>query len=405
MPAGRDNRVERKRLLERLRYKLGSVLFPRLHDASASNSVALALLNSLQEPLAFVVRQDAQLILSGGNPALERLVGRSSAELAGLALARLLEEGETACTMVSGAMQQGVASRFRAQAIDRFGVATAVTVRVEPIDLPGRDSIQALIYLDPLDAELEGLRMLAARFRDSQDSLKKQAVHLGKMQQDLTAFGSMLSHDLRAPLRTIDGFAHILAEDHADQLDPLARGHLDRILNSSARMNRMIDALRDLSLLTARALTQVPVDISGLAHDVAEELMQSDADSLVRLEVQEGLAATGDPAMLRLLLQNLLANALKFSGRQVAPLVQVGTLGQSDGQHTFYVRDNGAGFDMRFSERLFGLFQRLHTSEEFPGTGIGLATARQIVRRHGGELWARGKVGQGACFYFSLPAA
>lgn len=394
-------------LLERLKFQLGALFFPRQHSASASNSIALTLLNSLREPLAFVVRHDGQLVLSGGNPALERLVSRSALELTGLALSRVLETpGTAAFDPVAQAMAQGLAARFRGQVIDRFGTPRPVTVRVEPVGGSETSGIamQALVYLDPLDAEVEGLRMIAAQFHESQENLKRQAVHLGKMQQDLTAFGSMLSHDLRAPLRTIDGFAHILVEDHADQLDPLARAHLNRILNSSARMNRMIDALRDLSQLTSRAFATIPVDVTALARDVADELMQSDTASPARVMVQDGLSVTGDPAMLRLLLQNLVANALKFSGRRALPMIQIGIVGQSDAQQTFFVRDNGEGFDMRFAERLFGLFQRLHSTEEFPGTGIGLATARRIVRRHGGEMWARGKVGQGACFYFSLPA-
>ena len=393
-------------LFNRLRLRLGAIFFPRQHSASASNSVALTLLNSLREPLAFVVRQGGQLVLNGGNPALERLLNRSADELAGMPLSKILETpGSAAFSPVDRAMAQAASALFRAQIVDRFGAPCPVTVRVEPVgalDVSGA-AVQALVYLDPLDAEIEGLRSIAAQFHESQENLKRQAVHLGKMQQDLTAFGSMLSHDLRAPLRTIDGFAHILVEDHADQLDPLARAHLNRILNSSARMNRMIDALRDLSTLTSRAFASIPIDLTALTRDIADELMQSDNASPARVLVQDGLAVTGDPAMLRLLLQNLVANALKFSGRRAAPMIQVGVVGQASGHQTFFVRDNGEGFDMRFSERLFGLFQRLHSAEEFPGTGIGLATARRIVRRHGGEMWARGKVGQGACFYFSLP--
>jgi signal transduction histidine kinase len=387
---------------------LGALLFPRQHSASSSNSIALTLLNSLREPLGFVVRHDGVLVLSGGNPALERLLSRGASELAGMPLSRILETpGTGSLDPVDQAMAQGVAARFRAQVVDRFGAPRPVTVRVEPVGMSEVSGVapQALVYMDPLDAEVEGLRALAAQFHGAQENLKRQAVHLGKMQQDLTAFGSMLSHDLRAPLRAIDGFTRILAEDHGEQLDALARAHLERILVSSARMNRMIDALRDLSVLTSQAFATIPVDVTALARDVADELMQSDSESKARVTVQEGLAVTGDPAMLRLLLQNLIGNGLKFSRRRPLPTIQIGVVGQSGAQQTFFVRDNGEGFDMRFSERLFGLFQRLHSSDDFPGTGIGLATARRIVRRHGGEMWARGKVGQGACFYFSLPSA
>ena len=188
------------------------MFFPRLRDASVSNSIALTLLNSLREPLAFVVRRDGQLVLSGGNPALERLLSRSAMELTGIPLSRVLEIPDSvALEPVDLAMSQGLAARFRGQTTDRFGTLRPVTVRIEPVGAAAVSGIamQALVYLDPLDAELEGLRALASQFHTSQENLKRQAVHLGKMQQDLTAFGSMLSHDLRIPLRTIDGFANI----------------------------------------------------------------------------------------------------------------------------------------------------------------------------------------------------
>lgn len=394
------------RLRQRLRSRLSAArsrLMPgRAAAASASNSIALALLNSLREPLAFAVRHGDQIVLNGGNPALERLLGRTAAELSGLALARVLA---APIERVERAMAHGRPARFPAHALDRFGAARRVTVRVEPVGvLDGTAATQALVYLDPLDAELEDLRGVATRLQSSDDDLKRQAARLARMQQELEDFGSMLSHDLRAPLRSIDGFARLLAEDHADRLDRSGQEQIDRIRTAVARLNRMIEALRELSSVTARNIARVPVDLSAVAQDVAAELQRGRPGRPARFVIGADLNVHGDPAMLRVLLQNLIDNALKFSARRDDALIEIGAVTDPAGRRSYVVRDNGEGFDMRFSERLFGPFQRLHAADEFPGTGIGLATARQIVRRHGGEIWARGEPGGGASFHFTLPA-
>jgi light-regulated signal transduction histidine kinase (bacteriophytochrome) len=219
-----------------------------------------------------------------------------------------------------------------------------------------------------------------------------------------------LSHDLRAPLRVVDGFARIVKEDYAVALGKLGMDHLDRVLAASARMAGMIDAILAQAQLGSTGLQRARVDVSALAQEVCSELGVARAASAevsgaactgVQFEVEQGLVADADPVMLRRVLDNLIGNAVKYSAKVAQPRVSVGRVAATN-PAVFYVRDNGAGFDMQHADKLFGMFQRLHSAKEFPGTGVGLAGVQQIVRRHGGRVWAEAKAGEGACFYFTL---
>jgi signal transduction histidine kinase len=220
-------------------------------------------------------------------------------------------------------------------------------------------------------------------------------------QAERESFSYTVSHDLRAPIRVVEGFTKILKEDYGRALDRIGNDHLDRVLGAAARMNSMIDALLTLSKLSSQPLARQPVDLSQLAAYVAEDLRRQTPGREVLLHIEQGLQVSGDPTLLRLVLENLLGNAWKYTGKCPAPEVWLERRAQHP--HTFTVRDNGAGFDMRFAERLFGVFQRLHSASDFQGTGIGLATVRRIVRRHGGEVWAEAEVDRGASFHVSLP--
>jgi signal transduction histidine kinase len=223
---------------------------------------------------------------------------------------------------------------------------------------------------------------------------------------DHESFSYTVSHDLRAPLRVVDGFARILKEDYGRVLDRIGNDHLDRVLGAAARMNSMIDALLSLSQLSAQPLARQPVNLSQIAGFVMEELSRSAPERLLDVHIQPHLVVQGDPTLLRMVLENLLGNAWKYSSK--CPRTQIRfeadqEADQEGGQWVYRVCDNGAGFDMRFAERLFGVFQRLHSASDFQGTGVGLASVRRIVRRHGGEIWAEAEVGAGARFYFTLP--
>ena len=218
---------------------------------------------------------------------------------------------------------------------------------------------------------------------------------------DDAEFGTLVSHDLRAPIRVVEGFTRIVKEDYAKVLDRIGVEHLDRVLGAAARMNHMIDALLALSRLSSQPIAHVPVDLSQLAGYVVEDLRRLSPERQVEVEIEPGLAATGDPTLLRMVLENLLGNAWKYTGNTRA--ARLAFVRHPSEPATFTVRDNGAGFDMRFADRLFGAFQRLHSASEFPGTGVGLASVRRILRRHGGEIRAEGEPERGASFHFSLP--
>jgi len=220
-------------------------------------------------------------------------------------------------------------------------------------------------------------------------------------QAEQAAFGYTMSHDLRAPLRVVEGFARILKEDYGPQLDPRGLDHLERVLGAAGRMQGMIDALLSLTQLSSRPLAHASVDLSRLATSILEDFSRSAPDRAVEFCIEPGLSVEGDPTLLRMALENLLGNAWKYSGGKECTCIRFESK-QEAGRRIFVVTDQGAGFDMRFADKLFNAFQRLHSAGDFPGHGIGLASVRRIVRRHGGEVWAEGAVGEGARFYFTL---
>ena len=221
------------------------------------------------------------------------------------------------------------------------------------------------------------------------------------LEPDHESFSYTVSHDLRAPIRVVEGFTRILKEDYGRLLDRIGNDHLDRVLGAAARMNAMIDALLALSKLSSQPIARQPVNLTQLAQYVIEDLRRQSPQREVRLHIAPGLLALGDPTLLRVVLENLLGNAWKYTGKRADAQIWFERSGHENAM--FCVRDNGAGFDMRFADRLFGVFQRLHSANDFQGTGVGLASVRRIIRRHGGEIWAEAEVGRGANFNFSLP--
>jgi signal transduction histidine kinase len=233
--------------------------------------------------------------------------------------------------------------------------------------------------------------------------LKRRAGQLETANQELESFTYSVSHDLRAPLRAINGFAGILKEDHWTQLDEEGRHVLGVILDNSRNMGELLDALLVLARYNATPIGRSEIDMMTLSRAVFGELVLEDGVGWVELKGGALPNGWGDIALVRQVWSNLLSNAIKYSGKRQRPVVEVS--GWTEGAEQIYcVKDNGAGFDMHHYERLFGLFQRVHSTADFPGTGIGLAIVQRIVTRHGGRVWAEGKVDEGASFYFSLPA-
>ncbi len=259
--------------------------------------------------------------------------------------------------------------------------------------------------LPPGDLEIG---WLDAQFRDAASHLKQKEADLRQAVQrleiangELESFSYSVSHDLRAPLRAISGFSQALEEDCGDRLDDAGRDSLRRIRSAATRMGLLIDDMLVLSRITRMDLQREPVDVSGVAAAVVADLSQRSPDRTVDVQIAPGVKANADPRMLRIALENLIENAFKYTTKAPRPHIEIGSA-RHGGPPIYYVRDNGAGFDMQYADRLFGAFQRLHNDKEFAGTGIGLATVQRIVHRHGGRIWADAVVNAGASFYFTL---
>jgi len=250
--------------------------------------------------------------------------------------------------------------------------------------------------------------------------LERRAAELETVNKELEAFSYSVSHDLRAPLRTVDGFSQALLEDYRDKLDEGGQNLLQRIRTGAQRMGELIDALLNLSRTTRAEMQYETVDLSDLVQNIATELQQAQPERQVEFVIQEGVVANGDAKLLRAALTNLLSNAWKFTGQQEKARIEFGVLQERDQEtrrrgdtetppvspspppRVYFVRDNGAGFNQAYANKLFMAFQRLHSASEFPGIGIGLATVQRIIHRHRGRVWAKGEEGKGATFYFTL---
>jgi DNA-binding response OmpR family regulator len=258
-----------------------------------------------------------------------------------------------------------------------------------------------------IHSELLRKQVEAAEAKASQAIAEARAAMVDELERknrELEAFTYSVSHDLRAPLRSINGFSRILKTEFGDQLDPKAHHYLNNVIRGSTRMSELIEALLELSRVSRAAFKRKSVDVSRLARAIAGELAQSDPERGVEFVVDEDLQADADPVLIRSVLENLLGNAWKFTHNVPTAKIQIGVLRQDNGL-VYFVRDNGVGFDPAHGDKLFAPFQRLHAQSDFPGTGIGLATVQRIVDRHGGRVWAESAVGQGATFFFTLGTA
>jgi two-component system, sensor histidine kinase and response regulator len=248
------------------------------------------------------------------------------------------------------------------------------------------------------------LDLLLATFEDmvrTNRELQSSQRALAAANNELETFSYSVSHDLRAPLRAIGGFSAALLEEQAERLDQRGRDYLDRICAATQRMGQLIDDLLELARVARGDLVRTTVRLGAMASACAAELVGRDASRQVEWNIATELRADGDPRLLKIVLENLLSNAWKFTRHRERARIEVGAI-RRDGERVYYVRDNGAGFDMSLADRIFAPFQRLHTSQEFEGTGVGLATVQRIVHRHGGDIWAEASVGDGATFWFTL---
>ena len=237
--------------------------------------------------------------------------------------------------------------------------------------------------------------------KKAEEELKRYTSELEAANKELESFAYSISHDLRTPLRTLDGFSEMVIMDYGDKLDETGKDHLNRIRKASQRMSQLTEDILKLSRITRAEMHRDEVNLSEVAKSIADELKAAQPDRQAEFIVAPGITVNGDKALLQILLRNLLENSWKYTGKCLNAKIEVGMVSQKE-QRVYFIKDNGIGFDMKYYDKLFQPFQRLHTSKEYPGTGIGLATAQRVIRRHGGQIRAESEIGKGTIFYFTL---
>jgi two-component system, sensor histidine kinase and response regulator len=355
------------------RFALRTILAPLDENVVEAASGADALRHLLRNEFA-VVLLDVRMPMMDGFETAQLIRQRPRSELTPLIFVTALDQAETD-------MGRGY----------NLGAVDFVFAPVVPAIL--RAKVTVFVELYRAQQELR-------RYRTQLETLvEERTIALTAINRELEAFSYSVSHDLRAPLVSFDGLSKTLLDSYGKQLDGRATDYLKKMREASRRMTSVFDGLQMLFRLTSGEIRREEIDISALANHVVEEMRGDNPDRNVEVDIASGIAASGDQRLVRILLSNLINNAWKFTSTKDAPRI---TIGQEmvDGESRIFVKDNGVGFDMIDSHRLFGAFQRLHSQSEFQGAGIGLATARRIVNRHGGRIWGEGAVGEGATFYF-----
>jgi PAS domain S-box-containing protein len=341
-----------------------------------------------------VVSADSHGVILYVNKGGERLFGWDASQLAGRPLTVLLPE------RFHDSTRRGLLRYISIEPAEAFGnVIELIALHKDGHEFPIEISL-ARWQDGPARFFTAIVRDITDRKRRDEE-LRAMNAQLEVTNQELETFSYSVSHDLRAPVRAIDGFSAILEQDYADQLDSRGRDCLHRVRAAAQRMYTLIDALLMLSRVTREQMRRDVIDLSALARSVATELQRVHPERHVEFNIAPGVIGVGDGSLVRVALENLIGNAWKFTSRRPKALVEFGAVDQQ-GSTVYFVRDNGAGFDMAYADKLFGAFQRLHTTDEFPGTGIGLPTVQRIVRRHGGAVWAEAEVDGGATFWFTL---
>jgi PAS domain S-box-containing protein len=335
------------------------------------------------------------------NDAFLRATGRTRDEVIGHTAAEigLWKNAEDRQRAIDHLHANGRVSDFEAELCNKSGDSMVCELWAEPIAI---DDVPCVIWVTN---DVSVRKRAETKIRQLNAELEQRVVErtraLEVANTELEAFSYSVSHDLRAPLRAIQGFSRLVETQYASQIDEQGRDMLRRVGAGAQKMGLLIDDLLRLSGISRQTMRIGAVDLSALARELADELQAGEPERRTEWIIAPGVTAEGDAGLLRAALQNLIGNAWKYSSRRNEARIEFG-IAQSDGRAVYFVRDNGAGFDMTYAKKLFGAFQRLHSTTEFPGTGIGLATVARILHRHGGKVWAEGCVGEGATFYFSL---
>lgn len=332
-------------------------------------------------------------IVTSWNRGAEHLFGYSSAEIIGHSISLIVpSEREPEFITILADVAKGDVRHLDTVRRRKDGVNVNVSLTVSPV----RDVTGRVIGVSKVARDVTARRRAELALARAKDQAEAAS-------QELEAFSYSVAHDLRAPLRGMNGFARLLLSEYEAAFDEQGKDWLNEILLNATRMGALIDALLSLSRVSRSELQPVLVDLSQVVRSIAVELTSGDRERVAEFSIQEGLRAELDPTLARAILENLLGNAWKFTQRRPRALIEFGQT-TAAGQNAYFVRDNGAGFDMAYASKLFAPFQRLHSNVEYSGTGIGLATVQRIVRRHGGRIWAESALGEGATFYFEIPS-
>jgi PAS domain S-box-containing protein len=344
------------------------------------------------------------LKITDANPYMTELLGYTHSEFVGKELWEIgLFRDKVANKAVFSELQESGYIRYENLPLrSNSGKRREVEFISNVYDEDGTDVIQCNIrdITDRKQAEKEVARL----YEEMEIRVAERTVQLEAVNKELEAFSYSVSHDLRAPLRHINGFSLALLEDYSDKLDDTGKGYLKQVRDASIEMGSLIDDVLKLSRLSRSVKVIESVDMSEMAGAILDDLKKNDSTRSVEIDIQANLTVQGDRGFKSILLSNLLGNAWKFTSKVKNAKIHFGRE-MIDGESVYFVRDNGVGFDMEYADKLFGAFQRLHTAVEFEGTGIGLATVQRVVGRHGGRVWAEGAVDKGATFYFTLPDA
>jgi len=342
-------------------------------------------------------------VITTWNLGAARLYGYSAPEVIGRHISALVpadHPDEIAAILRRLANGERV-EQFEAVRRRKDGSLVDVSLKISPIV----DASGNVVGASTIARDITGRKRAEEEIRrlnaDLEDRVRRRTAQLEAANKELEAFAYSVSHDLRAPLRGIDGWSLALVEDYASQLDERAHGYVDRVRAETQRMGMLIDDLLQLSRVTRSEMATGAVDLTSIAQTIATRLTEDNSGRRIEFMIVGGLAANGDARLLEIALDNLFSNAVKFTGPRTEARIEFGRT-ERDGERPFYVRDNGVGFDMAFAGTLFGAFQRMHNASEFPGSGIGLATVQRIIRRHGGRVWAGAQPDRGATFYFTL---
>lgn len=349
-----------------------------------------------------IIATDSHGVIISWNKGAETVFGYFEEEVLGRSVSMLVPEQYRYTRRRS--LERSRASHVIATAIELHGLRKNGTEFPLELSLATWSTEEGLFYTG-IVRDITERKKSEQEIRQLNEELERRVrqrtAELEAVNKELSAFSYSVSHDLRAPARKIDGFSQLLLEEYNKNLDAQGQHYLERIRVATKHMSQLIDDMLNLSRVTRSEMVQKHVDLTAMARSIAAELQQEQPERKIEFQVQEGLTANGDERLLRVVMQNLLGNAWKFTGKRPVGYVEFG-LTQKNGACAFFVRDNGAGFDMTYADKLFGAFQRLHTEKEFEGTGIGLATVQRIIHRHGGAVWAESAVEQGSTFYFTL---